>query len=335
MYLADTAFATEVSQIYWQTNVKIVCNDASFWATVDLLEIELSTRAQEDEEEKRKQKSAGVAIAAFTSAQKGSGKTKPSQKPICRDFLTDNGCPRGGQCTFQHPQTVGRCLRCGSTKHAVANCKKPRKDATTTSSSKGKGKGSKANSQPEASSSGTPAAKPAPKAKAGRAQKRGQSQPKAKAKAKGPAHGAEAGNSEIDWARIALEDSNAVTEVFSASLASFAPTDVAATLPSSPSSVLPSDSYVACSFYTTFNSAFHTSEVPGEDGLLSPILDTGATHCLTAPRLADTSSSSHIQAHPLESGKRIFSPSTALSQSHFLCYGQQTFAFSRTIKGNA
>ena len=59
-------------------------------------------RAQEDEEEKRKQKSAGVAIAAFTSAQKGSGKTKPSQKPICRDFLTDNGCPRGGQCTFQN-----------------------------------------------------------------------------------------------------------------------------------------------------------------------------------------------------------------------------------------
>ena len=65
---SDTAFATEVSQIYRQTNVKIVCNDASFWATMDLLEIELSTRAQEDEEEKRKQISAGVVIAAFTSA---------------------------------------------------------------------------------------------------------------------------------------------------------------------------------------------------------------------------------------------------------------------------
>ena len=200
----------------------------SAWATMDLLEIELSTRAQEDEEEKRKQKSAGVAIAAFTSAQKGSGKTKTSQKPICRDFLTDTGCPRGGQCTFQHPQTVGRCLRCGSTKHAVADCKKPRKDAATTSSSKGKGKGTKANPQPKASSSGTPAAKPTSKAKAG-AQKRGQSQPKAKAKAKGSAHSAEAGNSEIDWARTALEDSNVVTEVFSGSLASFAPTDVAAT----------------------------------------------------------------------------------------------------------
>ena len=209
---------------------------------MDLLEIELSTRAQEDEEEKRKQKSAGVAIAAFTSAQKGSGKTKPSQKPICRDFLTDNGCPRGGQCTFQHPQTVGRCLRCGSTKHAVADCKKPRKDAAATSSSKGKGKGSKADPQPKASSSGTPAAKPAPKAKAG-AQKRAQSQPKAKAKAKGSAHGAEASNLEIDWARTALEDSNTTTEAYSASLASFAPTDVAATLPSTSSSVLPSDSY--------------------------------------------------------------------------------------------
>ena len=47
-----TAFATEVSQIHRQTNVNIVCNDASFWATMDLLEIELSTRAQEDEEKR-------------------------------------------------------------------------------------------------------------------------------------------------------------------------------------------------------------------------------------------------------------------------------------------
>ena len=95
---SDTAFATEVSNLPSDKFVKIVCNDASFWATMDLLEIELSTTGQEDEEEKkRKQKSAGVAIAAFTSAQKGSGKDKPSQKPICRDFLTDQGCPTIGR----------------------------------------------------------------------------------------------------------------------------------------------------------------------------------------------------------------------------------------------
>ena len=199
----------------------------------------------------------------------------------------------------------------------MADCKKPRKDAATTSSSKGKGKGTKANPQPKASSSGTPAAKPAPKAKAG-AQKRGQSQPKAKAKAKGSAHSAEAGNSEIDWARTALEDSNVATEVFSASLASFAPTDVAATLPSSSSSVLPSDSYLACSFYTTFNPAFHTSEVPGEDGLLSPILDTGATHCLLpldwlSPAQAATSKRIHLK---VASGSSV---RALLFNNHIFC----------------
>ena len=53
---SDTAFAMEVSQIYRQTNVKTVCNDVTLLTTVDLLEVELSGRAQEDEEERRKQK---------------------------------------------------------------------------------------------------------------------------------------------------------------------------------------------------------------------------------------------------------------------------------------
>ena len=57
-------------------------------------------------------------------------------KNLFAAISSQTGCPRGGrQCTFQHPQTVGRCLRCGSTKHAVAD-----RDATTTSSSKGKRK---------------------------------------------------------------------------------------------------------------------------------------------------------------------------------------------------
>ena len=36
----------------------------------------------------------------------------------------------------------------------------------------------------------------------------------------------------------------------------------------------------ACSFYTTYNPAFHSSEPTDADGVLPPILDTGATHCL-------------------------------------------------------
>ena len=39
-------------------------------------------------------------------------------------------------------------------------------------------------------------------------------------------------------------------------------------------------SYSACTFYTTFIPAFHSSEPVDADGILPPILDTGATHCL-------------------------------------------------------
>ena len=44
----------------------------------------------------------------------------------------------------------------------------------------------------------------------------------------------------------------------------------------------------------------HTSEVPSEDGLLSPILDTGATHCLLpldwlTPTQAATSKRIHLK----------------------------------------
>ena len=41
------------------------------------------------------------------------------------------------------------------------------------------------------------------------------------------------------------------------------------------------DFALACTFYTTFNPSFHSSEpVDDDDGFLPPILDTGATHCL-------------------------------------------------------
>ena len=40
------------------------------------------------------------------------------------------------------------------------------------------------------------------------------------------------------------------------------------------------DFALACTFYTTFNPSFHSSEPVDDDGCLPPILDTGATHCL-------------------------------------------------------
>ena len=48
----------------------------------------------------------------------------------------------------------------------------------------------------------------------------------------------------------------------------------------SPHSLSDCDFATACTFYTTFNPCFHSSEQADENGLLPPILDTGATHCL-------------------------------------------------------
>ena len=127
--------------------MKIVCADVTF-LMLDLLEIELSSRAHEDEEEKRRQKSANVAIGASAAAGKGSGKSKPTiTKPTAGDYLIKNGCTRGGQCSFLHPRTVGRCLRCGSTKHAVADCKRPRQEKTAFPP-KGKSKSSQPKAPP-------------------------------------------------------------------------------------------------------------------------------------------------------------------------------------------
>ena len=46
---SDTAFSTEVSHMYRQTNIKTLCTDTNLLQLMGLLEIELSARAQEDD----------------------------------------------------------------------------------------------------------------------------------------------------------------------------------------------------------------------------------------------------------------------------------------------
>ena len=139
--------------------------------------MELAARTHEDEEDKRRQKNANAAIAAFAQSQKGSGKGKP----VCRDYMTENGCNKGGQCSYQHPPTNGRCLRCGSTKHSVSDCRRPRKDAPANPAAKAKGSGK---------------GPPLPKAKAKQAPKGG-GKGKNQDQGLGPQHGACHGTSEV------------------------------------------------------------------------------------------------------------------------------------------
>ena len=256
---SDNAFATEVAQMYRTTNVKVHCTDASLLQMMGLLEIELSSRAQEDDEERRRRGQAhhlSTTSAEASAVNKGKGKSKgksktkdegqkgkpakggekggDSSKPICTDYLTDTGCPRGDQCTYRHPARVGRCLRCGSTGHQLSTCKRPRRDAKA-----------------------KPMAKPQPKEKA-----RAKSKARAKPNQRRGANAAWAQGEEMDSTVIIEEVDEEADETL----------HVAA-------------EYTACSFFTSYLPVYHsastvTSAHSTEPTDTSPILDSGATHCL-------------------------------------------------------
>ena len=154
----------------------------------------------------------------------------------------------------------GRCLRRGSTKHAVADCKRPSKDSTTSPGNKGKGKNKNA-ALPKSSSQQTAGAKAKPKPDA---KKKAAAKPKGKGKAKPKASTSSSSSTQAMHVLMWAEDQS--MEV------------VDETLPSA--SHVDAWSYSACTFYATFTPAFHSSEPVDADGILPPILDTGATHCL-------------------------------------------------------
>ena len=164
---SDNAFATEVSRMMHDTNIKTHCTDQTLLQLMNLLEIELSARSQEDDEERRRRGQAhaatGAVAAAATTKGKGKGgkkggkskdskgnqekgKTQDSGKggastdkrPVCTDYLTDRGCPKGDQCTMLHPRKTGRCLRCGATGHDLSTCRRPPRDKTPTNQQRGR-----------------------------------------------------------------------------------------------------------------------------------------------------------------------------------------------------
>ena len=57
---------------------------------------------------------------------KGDSKGGTSEKPVCRYFLSENGCKKGQSCPFPHEwkgvSKQGRCWSCGSTQHMKPEC---------------------------------------------------------------------------------------------------------------------------------------------------------------------------------------------------------------------
>ena len=264
---SDNAFATEVSQMLHQTNIKTICTDQTLLTLMSMLEIELSARAHEDDEDRRRRGQANLssgnqAVAAAVGKGKGgkggkskgkgkgkggkgdkgkgtgSGGASPQQqsqtpkRPVCQDYMTDRGCARGDQCTNLHPRRTGKCLRCGATNHDLSTCRRPGRDNAARNAA--------AKSSPQPKAKNNPKAKP-----------RAKSQP---ARARGGAN--------VAWATenttVTVEEVRDQPDV--------------------------EMSAAACSFYTTYLPTYHTaSSAAGDDKDHPenlPILDTGATHCL-------------------------------------------------------
>ena len=118
-------FCNGVSQIHQQTSVKTLCND---------LQVVLRKMRKKDANQKKERKLCNC-ICVIYSEGKWQGETQANLQRLH---------VQGDQCLYQHPNTVGRCLRCGSTEHVVADCKRLRRDP----SANNKGKGCSTSSAP-------------------------------------------------------------------------------------------------------------------------------------------------------------------------------------------
>eukprot|EP00971_Amphidinium_carterae_P114587 2270301-Amphidinium_carterae.1 len=58
----------------------------------------------------------------------GKDKDKSKGKPKGEGKKGDSGCDKGGLCNLKHPTKVGKCLRGGAKGHSVAECLRPRRE---------------------------------------------------------------------------------------------------------------------------------------------------------------------------------------------------------------
>ena len=256
----------------------------------------MAARSHEDEEDKRRQKNAKVAIAAFTQSQKGSGKSKP----VCRDYVTDTGCSKGGQCSYQHPPTNGRCLRCGAAKHSVADCRRPKKTHLPIQPPKPKARG-KDPLYPRQKPNGLPTAEERARAKEEEEElPNSKRNPRAKPRRERNLNQSPSPKPRLQATRLRQKPA-----LWRSSGQAACPYDP-------PAGALGSEDvpFTGCisidhfahayTFYTTFQPSFHSTESADANGISPPILDTGATHFLLPlkwlhPKQAANSKRTHLK----------------------------------------
>ena len=113
------------------------CTEGALITLVQTLEAELSAQSFTEQHEKRQPQ--GKVPNPELNAM-----SKSDKKPLCPHFNKDDGCLAGSNCPLCHPKVQpgsGRCFNCGSLRHSVVDCTRPKGKV------KGKGQGSKGKGQ--------------------------------------------------------------------------------------------------------------------------------------------------------------------------------------------
>ena len=161
----DPLFASDLSAVLQDSGIELVQNQTNFTVYVEDLEKLFHAGSLKEDEKARKGYKGVVEVNQFTKDAKGPAQktkkaeakktpapTKPSQptpdkgekrkeqegkdgqkkpeaegqRPLCRNFITTEGCQFGRKCRYYHPNKTGKCRVCGAESHQARDCARPK-----------------------------------------------------------------------------------------------------------------------------------------------------------------------------------------------------------------
>eukprot|EP00435_Cladocopium_sp_Y103_P022305 s3339_g5.t1 len=136
---ADLAFRIELAK----SSLQIVAAPTEGSVLTFALLAEVEQMAHQDRRKKEEKVGPSEVKVKKIEEGKGEGKgTRPEKTSPCRFFLTDDGCRRGKECSWQHTlDDRKRCWTCGSIQHFSPSCPRSKAGSPETSGQGGDGKG--------------------------------------------------------------------------------------------------------------------------------------------------------------------------------------------------
>ena len=130
---ADLAFRIQLAKSSLQIDTTPTEGSVMTYANHLLAEVEQIAH-QDKRRREKEDKVPDLRLKRAEETSKGDGKASRAEKgggATCRFFLLDDGCKKGGQCTWVHQlDDRKRCWTCGSTSHFSPNCDRPSASAT-------------------------------------------------------------------------------------------------------------------------------------------------------------------------------------------------------------